>query len=152
MGYSREVSQVLGIDYSADDLWAIAQHYGFPTNFLDLTTDPIVAAMFACPPTGVLGSGNATILLYTEQMIDSWNDPKAASGSEIELLRVDVSNLWRLQAQRGLFLYNPFSNLCDYHMPDRIVFPRASKGFVHPDYELYPKDKSMLELQLDPFL
>jgi hypothetical protein len=36
-------------------------------------------------------------------------------------------------------------------MPDRIIFPRPSNGFVHPDYELYPKNKSMLEIQLDLF-
>lgn len=113
MGYARDVSRVTGVSYSTDDLWAIAQHYGLPTNFLDLTTDPVVAAMFACPPDRASGIGNATILLYSQQMIDYWSEATEYSDrtSGVELLRIDVSNLWRLQAQRGLFLFNPFELL-----------------------------------------
>src|SRR5215207_5012442 len=36
-------------------------------------------------------------------------------------------------------------------MPDRIIFPHPVNGFVYPGYELYPINKSLLELQIDLF-
>jgi hypothetical protein len=160
IGYAREVSRVAGIQYSNDDIWAIAQHYGLPTNFLDLTTDPVVAAMFACPPDTAWGIENAAIHLYAQETIDVWCEVTRDLWHEgarrpedpcLELLRIDVSNLWRLQAQRGLFLFNPFANFCEHFMPDRVVFPHPANGFVQQGYELYPKNKSLLEIQLDLF-
>jgi FRG domain len=152
MGYVRAVASVAGIHYSDDDIWAIAQHYGLPTNFLDLTTDAVVAAMFACPASAADRPESAAILLYAQDSIDLWSlATKRQDDPCIELLRIDVSNLWRLQAQRGLFLFIPFSNFCDHWMPDRVVFPHPADGFVQPGYELYPQSKSPLELQLDLF-
>ena len=129
-GYTQRVARATGINYSLDDTVAIAQHYGIPTTFLDLTTDPVVAAMFACPPGSIQNNKQASILLYAQSTIDLWIEitRDTLRDTPIELLKIDVSNLWRLQAQHGLFLFNPVSNFCDRYMPDRVVFPIRCRG------------------------
>jgi len=153
LDYTRRIALNAGIVYSDDALIAIAQHYGLPTTFLDLTTDPIVAALFACPPDTRHGNAKSAIFLYSDTMIREWQKRiEAWSGSDrLELIRIDVSNLWRLQAQRGLFLYVGVTNLCDNFMPDWIEFPHPTSGLRDSNYNLYPVQKSPLELQIDLF-
>ena len=62
-GYTAEVSKSCGINYTSDEVTAIAQHYGLPTTFLDLTTEPVVAMSFACPPKSSQANANAAVLL-----------------------------------------------------------------------------------------
>lgn len=153
LSYTREVARNAGIEYSDDALVAIAQHYGIPTTFLDLTTDPIVAALFACPANTTQGSAKAAILLYSDEKIRQWQDlaKTLADTGTLELIRIDVSNLWRLQAQRGLFLYFGLTTFCDYVLPDRVEFPHPAGGLSNSEYVLYPVEKSPLETQLDLF-
>lgn len=149
--YTRAVSSHSGIHYTADELIAIAQHYGQPSNFLDLTTDPAVAAMFACPPGSKQAGCDASILLYSEKVIEFWRKEiqEHYDANGLELVRVDVANLWRLQAQRGLFLYVASPDLRNFFEPYRIEFPHPAGGYVAAGYELYPARKSALEIQLD---
>jgi hypothetical protein len=94
------------IRQSRDLLLAIAQHYGLPTTLLDFTIDPHIAAFFA-------GSGTR----HTGRTVPKWSciyclnsaevKKRLASstiGERVRLLTPDVDDLWRLQAQRGVFL------------------------------------------------
>ena len=152
LGYTRRVAKESGIEYSNDALVGIAQHYGLPTTFLDLTTDPVVAAMFACPSNTQHRERNAAIFLYSEAHLCAVQELiKSAAGGEnrLELIRIDVANLWRLQAQRGLFLWVGLTNLSTFFEPHRIEFPHPQDGIYRAGYDLYPTEKSALEQQLD---
>ena len=154
INYTREIAKHSGIAYSDDALVAIAQHYGQPTRFLDLTTDPIIAAMFACPPGTKFPNSRATIFLYSESKIRSANNLiRTMSGGEngLEIIQLEVSNLWRLQAQKGLFLWVGIEDSAAFFAPDRIEFPHPQGGFRKSGYVLYPEEKSVLENQLDLF-
>ena len=65
--------------------------------------------------------------------------------------RCDVNNLWRLQAQRGVFLFCNFNYDMDFPL-DKIIFPYTG----YPSYPtrkiVYPSDKSALELLLDQYV
>ena len=92
-----------GLEWLSDNVdgaFAVAQHYGMPTQYLDFTTDPRVAGFFASGE----GSGKACILcLNTSDLRKFWQAmPKRYPPPEF--IGIDVSNLWRLQAQRGVFL------------------------------------------------
>lgn len=145
--YARKVSESTGLNYTDDDLIAIAQHYGVPTPFLDLTTEPIVAASFACPSGSKNTAKKASIFLYSKLQIQFWRDYYAKNG--IELVYLDTANLWRLEAQRGLFLWIAVHNACDHFMPDRVEFSHPEGGFLDSNFTLYPKEKSELEIQID---
>jgi hypothetical protein len=152
IAYTRQISKHSGMVYSDDALLAIAQHYGLPTPFLDLTTDPTVAAMFACPPETGLEKIKAAIFMYSESTIRSANELIRVVNKGIDglsIIQLDVSNLWRLQAQQGLFLWDGIDNSTRFFAPDRIEFPHPHGGYRKDGYILYPEEKSPLENQLD---
>lgn len=61
-----------------------------------------------------------------------------------------MRNLWRLQAQEGVFLFSDYNWDIDYPM-DRILFP-YSRYPAYPTHErIYPVDKSPLEQLLDQY-
>ncbi len=76
-------------------LTAIGQHYGIPTRLLDLTTDPRVAARFAKTEAALDGKPFAVIYGFLERNLER--------AAKLEVVRIDVAKLWRLEAQRGLF-------------------------------------------------
>lgn len=68
------------------------------------------------------------------------------------IFRADVSNLWRLQAQKGCFLFTPYFNLEDFHYDfDRILFPfdQPFSGIKRKD--IYPQNQSELEILLQQY-
>jgi len=138
-----------------NDFFAIMQHYGIPTDYLDFTTDPGIAAFFSAdtksPPTG---NGLSCIYcLDSKDLLQYWSaiaDLDDRKGAEIELVEIDVQNLWRLQAQRGVFLHVNYNWQVDYAM-FKIVYPYSG----YPPYptrdKIYPEDKSSLEQLLDQY-
>lgn len=130
--------------------FAVAQHYGIPTDYIDFTTDPAVAGFFAAdtetPPDGGM---SCIYCLDTKDLLDLWKSLKVVRKEPtIEAVEVDVTNLWRLHAQRGVFLHANYNWDVDYPM-DRIVFPYTGyPAYPAKDY-IYPKNRSALELQLD---
>lgn len=131
---------------------AIAQHYGIPTNLIDFTTEPGVAGFFAAdtavPPEG----GTSCIYcLDTRSLEKVWAHAEATrprAGTRIETVRIDVRNLWRLQAQHGVFLHANYNWETDYPM-DRILFPYTGYPVSPRRSEIYPTEKSSLEMLLD---
>jgi FRG domain len=134
-----------------DTVTAIMQHYGIPTNYIDFTTDPGVAGFFAADPPPEDGTTSCLYCLDTKELLSVWDTMREfREGGELQLVTIDVTNLWRLQAQRGVFLFCNYNWDVDFPM-DRILFPTSG----YPPYPtkdlIYPVPKSPLELVLDRY-
>jgi len=82
-----------------DQLAAIAQHYGYPTDLLDFTRDPKVAGFFAS--TGNVDVTKPGVILVVN--IDMFK--RLCQSYEIPgLLTLEIKGLWRLENQKGIFL------------------------------------------------
>jgi hypothetical protein len=137
-----------------NDLIAILQHYGIPTYYIDFTTDPGVAGFFAADAkTPPQERRSCIYCLNTEHLMETWNDAKklkSRAEAEIELVTIDVRNLWRLQAQRGTFVYANYNWEVDYPL-DRILFPYTGYPAYPTRALIYPEHKSPLEQLLDQY-
>jgi FRG domain len=134
-----------------DAILAVAQHYGLPTPFVDFTTDPEIAGFFASDAADlVLGETSCIICLNTQDLARFW-ETMPPRFPPPECLSIDVSNLWRLQAQNGVFLFCPYANIEDAYDFDRILFPatRGASGAMRE--RMYPRRKSQLEILLDQY-
>jgi hypothetical protein len=133
--------------YGGDDtaLTAIAQHYGIPTTFLDLTTNPEIAVLFAKSSTGAERSDEAVIYCFLEA--------GRKSVAVARLIRINIDNLWRLEAQRGLFLDFLEESLIDTLRARaiRIHFPSEFLA-AEERTRLYPVRKSALESIIDQWV
>ncbi len=128
-----------------DAITAIAQHYGIPTPFLDLTTDPGIAELFARAAEGDDLSGGAVIYCFKRA------DLERLAG--FKLVEIDVVNLWRLETQRGLFLeYRDEESISEIRdIAIRLHFPRKTI-LVTELVRLYPLRKSALEIVIDQWI
>lgn len=143
-----------------DLLLAVAQHYELPTTLLDFTTDPRIAAFFAASGTR-----------RTERKVPKWsciyclNSEEVKSRLEasplrdrIRLIAPMVDDLWRLQAQKGVFLdlrvTGPFVDhaLLDILFPFAMIrFPFKGPFSGIAEDEVYPIRKSHLEYLLERY-
>ena len=140
------------ITSSDDYLIAVAQHYGLPTTFIDFTTDPRVAAFFVTQAVGTAEReccikclNTSKLQAFAESWAASWERPP-------ECLQFKVPNLWRMEAQRGVFLF------CPYHDFERmydgiltICFPATDALAIRGMDEIFPARKSSLEVLLDQY-
>jgi FRG domain len=133
-----------------DTMIAIAQHYGMLTPFIDFTTEPSIAGYFASvskrPPA--LGTESCIYCLDIEEADDLWSSMPKRFKKHPERLILDVPNLWRLEAQNGVFVYCPFSDLNGPYPIDRIIFPYQGPISKPSDSEIYPERESVLEALL----
>jgi FRG domain len=127
----------------SDQLVAIAQHYGLPTSFLDVTSSAEIALYFALE--------NASANPGDRPVVFAWKKSDCEHRSDIRLINPIVPNLWRLEAQRGLFLetndgVDIFTVVPRCH---KIVItnPQPSKRLTREI--VYPIRKSLLETILD---
>jgi hypothetical protein len=133
-----------------DQKYAVAQHYGIPTSFCDFTTEPAVAGFFASSKDAD-GKGTSVIVCCDSADLLSVSQSIFPSGyPQPEVLRITVPNLWRLEAQAGVFLFLPYSNFEEHYDFDRILFPAGSFRGVDSE-DIYPTRRSQLELHLDQF-
>jgi hypothetical protein len=128
-----------------DALIATAQHHGLAlTNFIDFTRSPEVAGWFASD--GASTEDEGAIFLVDPEAEGAFD----AFGGPARFIHLDVPNLWRLQAQEGLFLEAP--GKFDHIWPlDRIVFPHIASHSSIPRRHIYPDKNSALELALDQY-
>lgn len=143
--WAEIVPQMATYHGSKEAITAIAQHYGIPTPFLDLTNEPEIAELFACGPIDNADAGDAVIYCFSGENLRSL--------LSFSLVEIDVINLWRLQAQQGLFLeYCDRAELDEIRsMAIRVHFPRRS---ITPSelVRLYPVRKSALEIVIDQWI
>lgn len=147
------VSQTLGLEtIAADEMatLAVAQHYGIPTHLVDFTLDPEVAGFFAYDSPKVIPENSESVIvcLNTEDLMnvalpDGMPKPQCVS--------IDVTDLWRLQAQHGVFLVCPYAHFEEVvYGFDRIVFSYGRPGSIDRT-TIYPARKSQLEIALDHY-
>jgi len=138
---------------ATDEKIAIAQHYGIPTNFIDFSTKPEIAAFFATEQAESDNGGEdaCIICLDPDDLLRMWSG-MMPDQTPPELLRFEVDNLWRMQAQHGLFLFNPYKNLdTHFYDMDRIFFPLTHRFLGVKRDDIYPSRKSQLEILIDQF-
>jgi hypothetical protein len=150
----RELQYLLEPEH-IHDFCAILQHYGIPTHYIDFTTDPGVAGFFAADSKSPPSEGKSCIYcLNTDELMSVWRclkDLDERKGASIETVEIDVKNLWRLQAQRGAFVFANYNWQIDYPM-DRIVFPYSGYPSYPTREGIYPEHKSPLEQLLDQYI
>jgi hypothetical protein len=135
-----------------DDMIAVAQHYGIPTNFVDFTTSSRVAGFFAS--YGRIEEENVEsciLCLNSQDLINFWKHLPSKYSPTPEVLYLEVQNLWRLESQHGVFLFCPYSNFEQIYDLDRIYFPYTGQISSVKEDEIFPKRKSQLEILLDQY-
>ncbi|MBV8658804.1 MAG: FRG domain-containing protein [Burkholderiales bacterium] len=141
-----------------DQLFAVLQHYGFPTCYVDFSTEPGVAGFFAsdCKEPPAHGTRSAIFCLDTADLRHFYDEnitpycKEDTETYEVDLVSVNVDNLWRLQAQAGHFVYTNHSWYRIYDL-DRIEFPWSGYPSFPPKNQIYPEHRSALEQLLDNY-
>lgn len=178
--FSGWVNITPGLEHLASDVdstIAVAQHYGLPTHFIDFTTEPYVAGYFASenvsltdpedfdfekeelrffssePATDKVG---CILCLNRENLLRVWKSAAAvrpvSKEQEPEFLITSVPDLWRLEAQHGVFFYCPIERFEEVVFDlDRIVFPHCGPVEWPAKDMIYPERKSSLEILLDQY-
>jgi hypothetical protein len=140
-------------DQGINSFFSVIQHYGFPTHYIDFTTDPGVAGFFASDgglPNDNNQYNSAIYCVNTKEIVSFYDSVKTVKKEiEFELIDLEVPNLWRLQAQRGKFIYANHDWASGYYPPDRIVFPWSGLPSAPSRDEIYPSIKSEIEKLLD---
>jgi hypothetical protein len=134
---------------NADSMMAVAQHYGIPTNLIDFTIDPKIAGFFATD--GKDDDGLSCILCLSLSDFDDFWAMMPPCFFKPRVFEIDVSNLWRLQAQKGRFLDCPYADIESLYDFDRIFFKGNKKFSVISKNSIYPDRKSQLEIILDQY-
>jgi hypothetical protein len=159
----QHTPELASLHDNRDAILAVAQHYGIPTNLVDFTTEPSVAGFFA--EDGPLPhveaeefEASCIICVNRTSLARSWADLNrgyrtAHSTDLVRILEIDVHNLWRLQAQHGLFIaINASPDLLEAMSPFfRILFPHKAARSKIDRTSIYPAHKSHLELLLDEY-
>ena len=158
LGWARTESSLnyLAEPVNRDQLFAVLQHYGFPTTYIDFSTDPGVAAFFASdynkePPKS--GDYSVIYCLNTTDLMRFYDEhiTPCDSTKKVNIVSVNVDNLWRLQVQAGHFLSVNHKWYEIYDM-DCIVFPWTGYPSFPSRKHIYPEDCSALESLLDKYL
>jgi FRG domain len=134
-------------------LSAIAQHYGVPTTYLDFTADPGVAGFFATDvddSRSFKATSPSCIICLNSRVFEDII-PNGNFDLLPRVIRIDVQNLWRLQAQSGSFVHVPERGrqLEPLAPCTKILFPFKGRLTKPGKDEIYPVRKSQLEILLN---
>ena len=151
LSYLREPDKV-------HEYFAVLQHYGVPTHYLDFSTAPAVAGYFATRGSKTeAGSQGCIICIDPDDMVETCRAYAAATEFKVEywpekVEGVTVPNLWRMQAQSGTFLYLPITEVENVYPPDRIIFTHHGGVYSTREEDIFPCRNSPLENHLQRFL
>ena len=139
-----------------DWFYAVAQHYGLPTGYIDFSTSVDVAGYFATnSKSNKIGQDCVIICLQEKDFNEFLKVTKIIYEKDKVIapyiVRPNVDNLWRLQAQKGCFVYSPYSDIEFYYDFDKIIFPFEEQYKEIETENIYPKRKSELEILLDHY-
>ena len=153
----QNVPDLVSLHGNSDAITAVAQHYGLKTPFLDVTYSPRIAGFFATDG-GKSGDTGTIICINREHFERSWENLNAkhfaAEGYPLtEIVEIHVQNLWRLQAQQGAFIrcHVDSALLEMYSYMLHIYFPQVSGVAIKSTEEVYPVEKSHLEILLEQY-
>lgn len=139
-----------------DSFFAIAQHYGIATNYIDFTTNVDIAFYFATNSKSNKSIENCAIICLNEIDFKEFVETTKILYENDQVIppyisRIEVENLWRLQAQNGCFLFTPYVQIEHLYDFDKIIFPFTTSfdGILKKD--VYPLRKSELEILLDHY-
>lgn len=137
-----------------DSFFAIAQHYGIPTNYIDFTESIEIAFFFATNSKSNKIQEECSIICLNENEFNEFIQfirvlYETRNVIPPYITRVKVDNLWRLQAQKGCFLFTPYDKIEQYYNFDRITFPFTTPFSQIDRKDIYPTRKSELEIILD---
>ena len=151
-GWLANAKGLWPIGADSDQSMAVAQHYGIATDFIDVTDDPAIAAFFATHQADekALNEPGVILCLNVDSLQQFWAERYEGFRSP-ELVELSVPNLWRLESQRGAFLFCPYTDIEEFYSLDRILFPRSPSNRLPPLERIYPSNKSALEILLDQF-
>ncbi|MRG45093.1 FRG domain-containing protein [Chitinophaga sp. SYP-B3965] len=157
INWVHRTPELISLHNNINSILAVAQHYGLKTPLLDFSHSPEIAGFFATDG-GVKGDTGTIICINKKRFQESWKEMNGRHYNEkgmylTELIEIDVNNLWRLQAQQGLFL--------QCHVNDRLLemfsyflhiyFPQENGLALIEHEKIYPKVKSHLEVLLDQY-
>jgi hypothetical protein len=147
---NRELEQIAA---DRDAFFAVAQHYGIPTSYIDFSTEPAIAGYFACDTEApALGEESCIYCLNIEDLKEAWDTLRTLHpNAEVDFVQLSVPNLWRLESQHGVFLYVTPGNWEVWYEMDQIRFPYRGYPPYPPKEVIYPVNKSSLEILLDHF-
>lgn len=139
-----------------DSFFAIAQHYGIPTNYIDFTESLEVAFYFATNSKSNKPKENCSIICLNEADLNNFvkfTNVLYEKDGVIPpyIAKNKVENLWRLQAQKGCLLYTPYDQIEQLYNFDKILFPFDSPYKEISNQDIYPLRKSELEIMLDHY-
>lgn len=140
-----------------DDILAIAQHYGIATDFIDFSSSPVIAMFFAThSKCKLIDKEGVVICLNSEDFkrIIAFCHTLFQSRGIVSpyIYETRIDNLWRLSAQKGYFLQSSILNLDELIYPfDKIVFPQEECSLSITEEDVYPQNKSDLEILLDNY-
>jgi hypothetical protein len=151
-GWLSHAKGLWPIAADSDQSTAVAQHYGIATDFVDFTVDPTIAAFFAThePDKTAVDRPGVIICLNVDHLRKFWAERYEGFRSP-DLVELSVPNLWRLESQRGAFLFCPYMDFEQFYPLDRILFPRSLPTRLPTLEQIYPSNKSALEILLDQF-
>jgi hypothetical protein len=138
---------------------AAMQHYcgeydEFKTYLIDFTTDPRVAGYFATESAKPGDAAEGCIICLETSICETvWKSVAQAIPDvpRVEIVRAEVPDLWRLQAQKGVFV-RACVPLEDIYPFDRIVFPIGAAKPQVSHSQIYPEQRSRLEDLIDRYL
>jgi len=133
---------------------AVAQHFGIPTDLIDFSTSPEVAALFSRDRNAdsIYASDEACIYCLDINAMREWFTVlprEEAEKYQIYPVTVNIPELHRLTAQHGCFLHSSIG-WSEMFQPDSIIFPRGSLLTAEERLSIYPPT-SKLEEDLQAF-
>jgi hypothetical protein len=137
-----------------DSFFAIAQHYGLSTSYIDFTTNVNVAFYFATNSKYNKIKENCSIICLNENDFNSFISFSRVLYEKHNvhppyISKINVDNLWRLQAQSGCFLFTPFHDIEMLYDFDKIIFPFKESFSGIKEQDIFPTRKSEIEILLD---